>query len=179
MADAGTLIFVLAGKEEFVAKVEPFAKGVMGRAVIKLAGEPPAKASLMKITGNTFIISMVEAIAQGLTMAEATGLGVEPVKEFINHFYGGTPYPAYVDRMLEGDYYKKAPLMTASNIVKDATHAINIAGKSGAKLPNLEIALKHLEVVKEVQGASGDMASIYGANRKAGGLPYYTDGRKE
>jgi 3-hydroxyisobutyrate dehydrogenase-like beta-hydroxyacid dehydrogenase len=177
MADNGTLIFVLAGKSSSIEKVEPYTK-FMGRAVIPIDG-PASKASLMKITGNTIILNMVEAIAQSLSMAEATGLGTEPVKSFLSHFFGGTPYPAYADRMLQGDYYKKEPLMTVDNVIKDASHAIKIAENSGARLPSVEVGLKHLQSVKEVQGVKGDMASIYGASRKESGLPYYTDGRKE
>jgi hypothetical protein len=36
----------------------------------------------------------------------------------------------------------------------------------------MEIALGHLEAVKEHQGKTGDIAGIYGAVRKESGLPF-------
>ena len=107
MADNGQLLFVLSGPEDTIAKIRPYTKGVMGRAVIEMANKEPGQALLMKITGNTFIVNMVEAVAQGLTMGAATGLGEEYVRQFIEQMFPG-PYVAYANRMLEGDYFKKA-----------------------------------------------------------------------
>jgi hypothetical protein len=39
-------------------------------------------------------------------------------------------------------------------------------------MPHIEIAKSHLEAVKDHQGESGDIASIYGANRKESGLKF-------
>jgi hypothetical protein len=47
-----------------------------------------------------------------------------------------------------------------------------LAEKSGAKLPGMELAKKHLEAVKEHAGKTGDIAGIYGAVRKESGLPF-------
>jgi len=47
-----------------------------------------------------------------------------------------------------------------------------LAENSGAKLPGMEIAKKHLEAVKEHHGKTGDIAGIYGAVRKESGLPF-------
>jgi 3-hydroxyisobutyrate dehydrogenase-like beta-hydroxyacid dehydrogenase len=56
--------------------------------------------------------------------------------------------------------------------LKDVGHALDLAQASGAKLPGMEIAKKHLQAVKEEQGAKGDIAGIYGANRKESGLKF-------
>jgi hypothetical protein len=56
--------------------------------------------------------------------------------------------------------------------IKDVKHAMELATSSGAKLPGMEIALGHLESVKEHQGKTGDIAGIYGAVRKESGLPF-------
>lgn len=56
--------------------------------------------------------------------------------------------------------------------IKDATHALALAEKSGAKLPGMELAKNHLEAVEEHQGRIGDIAGIYGAVRKESGLPF-------
>lgn len=56
--------------------------------------------------------------------------------------------------------------------VKDATHALALADSCGAKLPNVEVAKRHLQDVKEHMGERGDISSIYGANRKESGLKF-------
>jgi 3-hydroxyisobutyrate dehydrogenase-like beta-hydroxyacid dehydrogenase len=56
--------------------------------------------------------------------------------------------------------------------IKDASHAMTLANKSGAKMPGMELAKKHLEAVKEHHGRTGDLAGIYGAIRKESGLPF-------
>jgi hypothetical protein len=43
---------------------------------------------------------------------------------------------------------------------------MGLATSSGSKLPGMEIAINHLEAVKEHQGKTGDIAGIYGAVRK-------------
>jgi 3-hydroxyisobutyrate dehydrogenase-like beta-hydroxyacid dehydrogenase len=47
----------LRGQKGEVGKVIPYWKGVMGRANIDFSGQPPEKATLLKVIGNTFILS--------------------------------------------------------------------------------------------------------------------------
>jgi len=70
MAEGGQLICVLAGSPSAVQKVKPYCKGVMGRAEID-AGQEPGKASLLKLLGNTFILSMVETLSEGHVMVRS------------------------------------------------------------------------------------------------------------
>ena len=37
-------------------------------------GEEPYQANVMKITGNFFIVSCIETIAEGMTLAEKNGI---------------------------------------------------------------------------------------------------------
>lgn len=60
----------------------------------------------MKITGNSFILSMVETIAEGLTFSEVSGLGVDNTMKFISTMLGG-PWEAYAQRMVTGGYMPK------------------------------------------------------------------------
>jgi len=172
MADSGQLICVLAGAAASVTKVKPYTTGVMGRAIIDFSGEKHGKATLLKIIGNTFVLNMVETLAQGHVVAEKTGLGVEQLHQFVEVMFPG-PFAAYSSRMRQGDYYKRnEPLFAADLAIKDVTHALSLAEKSGSSLPNMEVAKKHLEEVKSQQGAKGDIAGIYGAVRRASGLPF-------
>ena len=113
MADSGQLICVLAGPSSAVEKIKPYGKGVMGRANVDFGGQPPAKASLLKVIGNTFILNMVESLAEGHTLAEKSGLGNENLHQFIELMFPG-PYTAYSGRMIGGDYYKHDPVRLIS-----------------------------------------------------------------
>ena len=175
MADAGQLVCVMAGPTELVKKVKPFTTGVMGRAIIDLSGAEPGKASLLKLIGNTFILNMVESLSEGLVLSEKTGLGVDNLHKFVETMFPG-PYTAYSTRMRSGDYHKREePLFAVDLARKDARHAMKLAKDAGCRMRDVEVADAHLAEVKEHQGARGDIASIYGAVRKEGGLKFETD----
>lgn len=106
MADNGQLVCVLAGPRSAVSKVKPYCKGVMGRAEIDFSDQSPGKALHLKVIGNTFILSMVEAISEGHVVAEKTGLGTDNLHTFIETMFPG-PYTAYSGRMMQGDYYQR------------------------------------------------------------------------
>lgn len=89
MADNGQLICVLAGPEAAVEKVKPYTKGVIGRIDIDFSGQPVGKATLLKIIGNTFILSMVETLSAGHVLAEKSGLGTDNLHQFIEVLFPG------------------------------------------------------------------------------------------
>lgn len=171
MAQSGQLICVLAGAASSIEKVKPFCKGVMGRENIDFSDQPHGNALRMKLIGNTFILSMVETLSEGHTLAEKSGLGSDNLHQFIAALFPG-PYTAYSQRMMQGDYYKKDALFNAPLARKDARHVRDLAAKSGVKMDILEVADRHLAQVVEEQGDKGDIAGIYGAVRKENGLPY-------
>jgi len=106
MAESGQLLCVLAGPAADVEKVKPYCKGVMGRGNVDYSDQEPGRATLLKIIGNTFILNMVEALSEGHTIAEKSGLGGENLHQFIETMFPGS-YVAYSNRMLQGDYYKR------------------------------------------------------------------------
>lgn len=172
MADSGNLICVLAGSTEAVDKVKPYTTGVMGRANIDLSNQPQGKATHLKVLGNTMILNMIESLAEGLTVAEKTGLGADNLHLFIEKMWPG-PYEAYSTRMRSGDYHKREePLFTVDLARKDAGHAMAMAKSAGCRMKDVEVADEHLKQVKEHMGARGDIASIYGAVRKENGLKF-------
>jgi 3-hydroxyisobutyrate dehydrogenase-like beta-hydroxyacid dehydrogenase len=172
MAESGQLACVLAGPKEEVEKVIPYCKGVIGRANIDFSGQPAEKATLLKVIGNTFILSMIETISEGQVVAEKTGLGVDALHQFLEVMFPG-PYVAYSSRMQSGDYYKREePLFAVDLAMKDARHAQALANKAGVHMKNVEITNEYLKVVKEHMGARGDIAGIYGAKRVEAGMKF-------
>ncbi|RYP91352.1 hypothetical protein DL770_002492 [Monosporascus sp. CRB-9-2] len=173
VAEAGQLIFVPAGPREAVERLRPYVRGVMGKGEIAFEDEPYEKALKLKLIGNTFVLNMVSVLGEGLTMAEKTGVGAAPVKQFLDGLFGG-PYSAYGDRMLSGTYWKmEEPLFSADNARKDAGHAMDLAKSVGMELRHAAVVDDYLKVVAEHAGGDkGDVAGMYGAARKKAGLKY-------
>ena len=92
MADAGSLVCVVAGKAEAVKKVTPYTDGVMGRATIDFSNQPAGNATLLKVIGNTFILNMVNQLSEGHVLAEKSGLGVDNLHNFISTMFPGASY---------------------------------------------------------------------------------------
>ena len=97
MAEAGQVITVLAGTKASVDKVKPYTTNVIGRQDVDFGGQEPGQASLMKIIGNTFVLQMCEALSEGHTLAEKSGLGCDNLHTFIAALFPG-PYAAYSNR---------------------------------------------------------------------------------
>lgn len=134
MAIAGQLVVVPAGSAEAIERARPFLDGVTARATLPLTGnEDVGRASLMKVLGNTFILNMVEALAEGVVAAEKTGLGAEMYEQWVATMFPGA-FAKYAERMTSGDYHKREePLFAVDLARKDLRHATNLAGGSGIK----------------------------------------------
>ncbi|KAK8042667.1 hypothetical protein PG994_013150 [Apiospora phragmitis] len=175
-ADAAQLIFVPAGPKSSIHKLRPFIQGVMGRAEIPFDDKPYGSALKLKLIGNTFVLNMVTQLAEALTLAEKSEVGIAPVKQFVDLFVGG-PWSAYGERMIQGVYHKiDEPLFSADNAIKDASHALDLGQKVGVELKNAETAKEYAQdVAKHAGGEKGDIAGIYGAVRRRAGLKYEND----
>jgi len=92
---------VITGQPSAVEVIEPFTKGVIAKALIPL-GTDVGKASLMKLTGNTMILGMVEVVAEALVFAEKSGLSPKNLDIFIQQMFPHSPFVAYSTRMLSG-----------------------------------------------------------------------------
>ncbi|KAJ9257411.1 hypothetical protein DTO207G8_2165 [Paecilomyces variotii] len=171
-ADAGQLVSVLAGKKEDVDKVKPFTTGVTSRTIIDLSDQEIGRASMLKVLGNSFILSTIETLSEGLVLAEKSGLGTDTYHQWLELFFPGA-FPKYSTRMTSGDYYQREyPLFAVDLARKDLRHALSLASSSGVHLPSAEVADGLLKEVKEHDGEKGDVAGIYGALRQHSGLKY-------
>ncbi|KAK0113512.1 hypothetical protein ONS95_013768 [Cadophora gregata] len=103
VAEAGQLLFVVAGPRVATEAIAPYLKGVMGREVISL-GEDVSKASLMKTSGNFITAGMMEIVAEAHVFAEKTGLGSEAMELLIKENYGPLAY-TISRRLTTGVYF--------------------------------------------------------------------------
>lgn len=173
MAVAGQLVVVPAGSAEAIERVRPYLDGVTARATLPLTGnEDVGRASLMKVLGNTFILNMVESLAEGVTAAEKTGLGAEMYEQWVTTMFPGA-FAKYAERMTSGDCHKRdEPLFAVDLARKDLRHASTLASEGGMRLRSVEVTDGYLQEVKKERGEKGDVAAVYGAIRKEAGLPF-------
>ena len=63
-----------------------------------------------------FILNMIESIAEGLVLAEKSGLGTENLHKFIEAIFPG-PYTLYSQRMINGDYYNREEVSDTTGLL--------------------------------------------------------------
>ncbi|EIN05803.1 hypothetical protein PUNSTDRAFT_145719 [Punctularia strigosozonata HHB-11173 SS5] len=173
-AAAAQLVFALAGRSEHVAKIKPYTEGVTARKVLEM-GEDVGNAELMKVTGNMFIMTVNESLAEALTLAEKSGLGPDRVHEFVQTMFPGSPYENYSKRIQARLWVAKdgeKPAGSAPHGLKDINHCLALAEASGVRMYILEAAKRHLTAAFEKHGEQADVSAMYGAAREEAGLPF-------
>nr|XP_036584650.1 6-phosphogluconate dehydrogenase family protein [Colletotrichum truncatum]KAF6794300.1 6-phosphogluconate dehydrogenase family protein [Colletotrichum truncatum] len=176
MAAAGKLIFAMAGPIAAVSRIRPYIIDVMGKSIIDM-GEDVRKSSLLKISGNIFVIGLQELTAEAQVFAEKTGLSTRQMEQFISDMYGPV-IESYSKRMTTGAYAPPlgtAPGFSVTLAAKDAGHAVRIAQEHGTRIPTIETALSRMETARGFAGDSLDSSSVYGAARLEAGLPFWNE----
>jgi 3-hydroxyisobutyrate dehydrogenase-like beta-hydroxyacid dehydrogenase len=105
MAASGQLVCLLAGPPSALERVKPYLDGVVSRAHIVVSDTDAGLASTLKIVANTFVLSMVEALAEGHTLAEKAGVGSGPLEQVLGFTFPGL-HQLYSNTMSSGDYHK-------------------------------------------------------------------------
>lgn len=59
--------------------------------------------------------------------------------------------------------------------IKDARHALSMAGEQNVKLPGLELARANMEAARDYAGECLDSSSMYGVLRQQAGLPFWNE----
>ena len=132
-AEAGTLIFIVGGREETIARLQPLFS-VMGKQVIHM-GEN-GKGLAAKLAQNLQIAFIYEGLAEGLTLASKMGVKPEKLLELVQASMirsGVADYKAPF--ILKRDYSPNFPLKLMH---KDMHLMMDAARENGVKLPGLE-----------------------------------------
>ncbi|MGW2086762.1 NAD(P)-dependent oxidoreductase [Streptomyces sp. NPDC001880] len=160
-AEQGALTVFVSGPSAVRAKAEPVLDAIGQRTV--WVGEVPGAASRLKLVVNTWVITMVNNIAECLNLAE--GLGVDP-QTFLDAMKGGSLDSAYLQgksaAVLSGDL---TPSFTLSNALKDTRLILDAARSSGVRL-DLVAASADRFLRAEAEGhGDEDMIATYYAGR--------------
>ena len=160
-AEQGKLIVLASGDAGARERCEPVFDAV-GARTVDLADEPGAS-TRMKLVLNTWLVSLVEGLAESVALAE--GLGVDPAG-FLEVIDGGPIGPPYAKMkgtmMIERSYEPSFSLALAA---KDARLALDAAAASGLELPALRAIRAQLEKAVEQGHGDADMAAAVEASR--------------
>jgi 3-hydroxyisobutyrate dehydrogenase len=154
-AEEGKLTVLGSGPEEAREPCEPIFKAI-GQRTIWL-GEA-GNATRMKLVINSWLLSLVQGLAETISFAE--GIGVDP-SQFLEVISGGatdTPYAQMKGAMMvEGDFEPSFKLGLAA---KDARLVMEAASRHDLELPMLEAINERLDEAAREHGDK-DMAATY------------------
>lgn len=176
VAQAGRLLFALAGPPEAVSLVSPYISSCLARRIIHVSSNP-RDATLLKTTGNFLTAALQESIAEAHVFAELAGLNGDVVHELVEGNYG--EYAGGVsEKMLQGVYAPPKGQRSRSDArlaVKDVGHGLSVAGSVGARLEVGEVTMRRLRGAVEWgnrEGREVDSSAVYGVVRVEAGLGF-------
>ena len=143
-AEAGSLIFMVGGDEDVLAKIDPLFKA-MGKQVFRM-GET-SKGQAAKIVMNLQIALIFEGFAEALTLAAKLGVNLESLLPLIQASMvrsGVVDYKAPF--ILKRDFTPNFPLKL---MLKDIRLARDAAKEARVKLPGLETVEEVYEMAAE------------------------------
>ena len=155
-AEDGTLVVLASGPEDARATVTPVLDAIGARTL--WLGEA-GKGSRLKLVANSWVLTVVEGIAESLTLAEA--LGLDP-QQFLDVVKGGAMDAPYVQlkgsAMLSGEFTTAFGLDGAA---KDAELIVEAARAAGADLAVIEAVRDHYVRAREAGHGDKDLSATY------------------
>ena len=155
-AEQGTLVVLASGPDDARERCAPLFDAVGSRTVwVGAAGQ----ASRLKLVANAWVMTVVEGIAECLTLAD--GLGLDPAL-FLEAVRGGAmdaPYVGLKGRaMLAGEF---APAFSLAGAAKDAGLIVSAARAAGADVAVIEQVRAHLDRAVDAGHGDLDLSATY------------------
>ena len=142
-AESGQLIFIVGGKEETVARLQPLFSA-MGKSVVRVGEQ--GKGLAAKLGMNLMIAMIYEGFAEGLTLTKS--MGVDP-KVLLNLIGQSMIRSGVVDykgpAVLAGDFNPNFPLRL---MLKDMYLMLDAAREHHVQLPGLKQVVEVYEEAK-------------------------------
>jgi 3-hydroxyisobutyrate dehydrogenase len=155
-AEAGQLTVLASGPDEAREVVAPVLDAIGAKTIwLGAAGQ----GSRLKLVANSWVLTVVEGVAESLALAKA--LGLDP-QSFLDVVKGGALDAPYVQlkgaAMLSGDLDAQFPLWGAA---KDARLIQEAGARAGVDLAIIEAARRHFERAVADGHGDLDMAATY------------------
>ena len=155
-AEDGALVILASGPDEAKDVVKPVLDAIGSRTV--WVG-PAGQGTRLKLVANSWVLTVVEGIAESLTLARA--LGVEP-RQFLEVVKGGAMDAPYVQlkggAMLDGDF---TPAFGLDGAAKDAGLIVDAARAAGADLAVIEAVQQHFARALAAGHGDKDMSATF------------------
>jgi 3-hydroxyisobutyrate dehydrogenase len=155
-AEDGSLVVLASGPTEARATVQPVLDAIGSRTV--WLGEA-GQATRLKLVANSWVLTVVEGIAEALSLAAA--LGVDP-QQFLDAVRGGAMDAPYVQlkgaAMLAGDF---SPSFALEGGAKDAGLILDAARAAGADVGFLEVVAEHFDRALAAGHGDLDVSATY------------------
>ncbi len=153
-AEDGALVVLASGPDDVHDLLAPVLDAVASRVMwLGAAGN----GSRLKLVANSWVLTVVEGIAESLTLARA--LGLDP-QQFLDVVKGGAMDAPYVQlkgsAMLAGDF---ATAFGLDGAAKDAELIVQAARDAGADLAVIEAVRDHFVRAREAGHGDKDMAA--------------------
>jgi 3-hydroxyisobutyrate dehydrogenase-like beta-hydroxyacid dehydrogenase len=164
-AESGQLIFMAAGSEGTLARLQPLF-GAMGKAVFRMGDL--GKGQSAKLALNLMIALTYEGFAEGLTLATKLGVQADKLLELINATMvrsGVVDYKAPF--VLRRDFSPNFPLRLMH---KDIHLMLDAAREVRVKLPGLETVEEIYEIATEEGQSALDYAATIALLEKWAGV---------
>lgn len=122
-------------------------------------GDEVGAGTRMKLVGNSWVLALVEGLAETIALAE--GLGVDP-RRFLEMIEGGAMFAPYArlkgDAMIERSFEPSFPLALAA---KDAGLMIDAARSAGLDLPLPGLIRERMLKAVELGHGEDDMSATF------------------
>ncbi len=127
---AGTGFMLASGDQNVIAQLEPELSTMTGKFLN--LGAQEGKAAGLKLTGNSFLISLTAGLRDALGVAKAHGIAADDVLHLLNNWNPGAMVPARLQKISEGTFNE--PSWELSMARKDAGLMMNAASEAGVQL---------------------------------------------
>jgi 3-hydroxyisobutyrate dehydrogenase len=160
-AEAGQLTVLASGPPAGRERCRPV-YDVIGSRTVEL-GDAIGTASRMKLVLNSWLVALVEGLAESILLAEGLGLDAREFLEIIDGGALGVPYAKVKGPMMIERSYE--PSFSLRNAHKDAVLAIDAAADAGLDLPLLDVVERRMRAAIEAGYGDEDVAATIEAGR--------------
>lgn len=167
-AAAGTLVQFLAGDPQGMKRIEPLC-AKLARHIVHIPGSAGA-ANRQKLCVNFFVIAVIEAMAESLTLAERCGASRELVLGLFDQSFASPAFKGYARRLYDRDTSGDGGFsLRAGN--KDLQLILSEARRAGCPLELGELIAEKMCVALARRMGDCDWSAIAEISRERAGLP--------
>lgn len=136
-------------------------------------GSNVERAASFKLCGNFLTLGLIELLAEGMTLADKTGVTSELLMEFVDKCMPAPDALSYGRKIQQNDFQGDTGF-TVEGGLKDANHLRHLAAEVDATIPTIDVAHRHLVTARASGGGGLDWSSLVAGPRLAAGLVPFT-----